>query len=400
MTPNKHLRYLPSILLFSLVASCMEIDVSVPGFPEMAHFFGTSEAKIQSTLSVNFFGFCLASLFFGPLSDSFGRKKMMSIGFFLFCIGSFVCSVTDNFNSLLLSRFVQGLGASAVWVVSFAIVADAYKGNEAVKFIGIMNAVITGVMAIAPAIGAFICETKGWRATYALIAVLSFISFISIAGFLPETNLSPKKFCKKAILGDYVTLLKDYNFMIHCLAPSILCAAYMAYVGTAPFLYIDQLQMSFKGYAWHQSLVVATFSLVSFKTGAIQQRLGDRKTIVTGLFSCLIGLVAIIPLTKFFPSSAYSVTCSMMFYSAGVALCYGVIFSKSLEIFPDMKGASSSLIMGFRVILCGIGVALSGLIYNGELFQSALGISATALSGVAFTMLVLRKDNNQGKCPA
>lgn len=58
-----------------------------------------------------------------------------------------------------------------------------------------------------------------------------------------------------------------------------------------------------------------------------------------------------------------------------------------------MRGASSSLIMGFRVILCGLGVALSGFIYNGELFQSALGISVTALSGVAFTMLVLKKDN-------
>lgn len=393
MNSQKEIKFLPFILLFSLVASCMEIDVSVPGFPEMARFFGTSEAKIQSTLSVNFFGFCLASLFFGPLSDSYGRRKMMTIGFFLFSLGSLICSITDDFNMLLASRFIQGLGASAVWVVSFAIVADAYKGNDAIKFIGIMNAVITGVMAIAPAIGAFICENQGWRATYALIAILSFLSFISIAGFLPETNKSPKPFCRKSIISDYITLLKSYNFMIHCLAPSMLCAAYMAYVGTASFLYIDYLEMSYKGYAWHQSLVVATFSIISFKTGLFQQKLGDRKTIITGLSSCLLGLVALLPLTKIFPNSAYSVTGAMMFYSAGVALCYGVIFSKSLEIFPEMKGASSSIIMAFRVILCGIGVGISGLLYNGELFQSALGISATAFVGVAFTLLVLNKDS-------
>ncbi|MBT4962701.1 MAG: multidrug effflux MFS transporter [Francisellaceae bacterium] len=370
----------------------MEIDVSVPGFPEMATFFETSEAKIQGTLSINFLGFCLACLFFGPLSDSFGRKKMMTIGFFLFCIGSLACTFTNNFNMLLISRFIQGLGASAVWVVSFAIVADTYKGTDAIKFIGIMNAVITGVMAIAPAIGAFICETKGWRATYGLIAMLSFISFVTIGGFLPETNLSPKPFSKKAIFTDYLSLLKNYNFMIHCLAPSILCSAYMAYVGTASFLYIDHLGMTFGGYALHQSLVVATFSIASFKTGSVQHRLGDKKTIVLGLALCLIGIVTIIPLTKMYPESAYSITSAMMFYSAGVALCYGVIFSKSLEIFPDLKGASSALIMGFRVILCGLGVGLSGLIYTGQLYHTAIGIAGLALCGVAFTMLVLQKE--------
>lgn len=61
------------ILVYSTV--CMETDIYVPAFPDMRAFFGVSDEQIQHVLSWNFAGICLGSLFFGPLSDSFGRKK-------------------------------------------------------------------------------------------------------------------------------------------------------------------------------------------------------------------------------------------------------------------------------------------------------------------------------------
>ena len=388
---DRAIKFLPYVLLFSLIGSCMELDVSVPGFPAMAKFFNTNEANIQLTLTVNFLGFCLACLFFGPLSDSFGRKKMMVLGFLLFCLGSFGCTFAQALPPLLSCRFVQGLGASAVWVIAFAIVADTYQGEKAVKFIGIMNTVITGAMALAPVIGAIICELLGWRATYGFIAILSFLSFFACIAFLPETNQNLSRFYPKKIISNYFALLRSYIFMVHCLAPSILCAAYITYVGSASFLYIDQLNMSFKQYALHQSLVVGTFSIISFKLGWFQSRLGSYKTVMVGVVVCTIGTLCLLPSTLIFPRSAYSVTIPMMIFAFGMSLCYGVIFAKSMEIFPDLKGASSALIMGLRVVVCGIGIYLTGITYTGELFRTAIIIALLSVIGIITTILTLQQ---------
>lgn len=386
---SKNIKYLPFVLLFSLMASCMEVDVSVPSFPLMAKFFNTTEANIQLTLSLNFLGFCVASLCFGPLSDSFGRRRMMIVGFFLFCISSFGCSYANNLSLLLFCRLVQGMGASAVWVVAFAIVADSYKGDAAVKFIGIMNTVITAAMAIAPIIGAIICEKLGWRATYGFIAILSLLSFLACSGFLPETYKDLKPLKINSIVEDYLTLLKSYKFLIHSFAPSVLCAAYMAYVGTASFLYIDELNMSFRQYALHQSIVVSCFSITSFRLGTIQTKFGSRTTNILGVVLSILGILLIVPTTYTYNSSAYAVTIPMSIFATGVALSYGVIFAKSMELFPERRGAASALLMSFRVILCGLGVYASGVAYTGELFHTAIAIALIGIIGVICALLTL-----------
>ena len=102
--------FLPLAIL-SLVACCIEMDISVPGFPDMAHYFGVSDGIIQLTLAYNFFGFCCASFIYGPLSECYGRQKIMVGGNFLLLIGAFGCVYASTISFLLISRFIQGVGA-------------------------------------------------------------------------------------------------------------------------------------------------------------------------------------------------------------------------------------------------------------------------------------------------
>src|SRR6185312_9684941 len=141
--------FLP-LLVLSLVCCWIEVDISVPGFPDMAKYFNTTDATIQLTIAYNFLGFCLASLIWGPLSDCYGRRKIMVIGNALLAIGASLCVFAPSIHFLLLARLIQGIGASTSAIVATAMIADSYKGVTASRLIGIMNAVATTLIAIAP----------------------------------------------------------------------------------------------------------------------------------------------------------------------------------------------------------------------------------------------------------
>lgn len=388
-------KYVPTILLLALVASSIETDLSVPGFPLMASYFATSEASIQATLSLNLLGFCISSLFFGPLADSFGRKKTMLGGFLVFGLCSVGCAITSQLNSLLAYRFLQGLGASSTWTIAYAVIADLYEGKTAAKYIGLTNAVATAVMAIAPALGSLMCKVWGWRSTYGLVAILSLGSLLLIFFALPETIKEKRPFKVKMIIKDYYTLLSNYEYMLHALVPSIISAAYMAYVAAAPFLYIDKLGMSFDTFAIHQSLVIASFSIVSFKVDWFLEKFGEMQSQKFGQAVCISSILLMLIFSYCYQKNAVLLSLCMMSYGFGVAITFGIVVAKTLEFFPQLKATASSLMMATRVSFCSFGVWIGAKFYSGMLFDSVLVIAILATIGILANGLTLKYSHQQ-----
>ena len=128
---------LPYIFVISLITCCIEVDISVPSFPDISDYFNISDGLTQMTIAVNFLGFCLSSVIYGPLSDSYGRRSVMLVGNAIMLIGAIFCVFANTIELLLLSRFIQGFGASTSAVVVFAMIADVYETDKAAKLIGI-----------------------------------------------------------------------------------------------------------------------------------------------------------------------------------------------------------------------------------------------------------------------
>ncbi len=361
------MKNLPFILVVSLLTCCVEVDISVPSFPDISDYFDISDGLTQMTIAANFFGFCISGIIYGPLSDSLGRRKVMLIGNAIMMLGACGCVIAESIEFLLFSRLVQGLGASTSAVVAFAMIADVYSSEKSASIIGKMNSLITVFMSIAPIAGGFINEAVGWRGNYATIAVVSVISWFMLYFWLPETRNELSTFNTRKILGDFKTLLTDKRFMYASIAPSVEFAGWMSFVSCGSFLYMETYDLPIMYYALHQGAIIAAFSFCSLYSGQITAVIGEKNCVIYGVGLATIGAFAMLAVAIFTEKSPYLTSLSMIIYGIGAAMSYPVIFAKSLDIFPDIKGAASSAIMAMRSLICAAAIALSSYIYYGEL---------------------------------
>lgn len=375
----KSVKLLPLLIIFSLIGCCIEVDIAVPGFPEMARHFGVTEELIQRTLSVNFLGFCLASLIWGPLSEVFGRRKTLLFGQLLFALSGLFCALTDSIETLIICRFFQGFGASAMSTICIALVSDVYQGEKMVRFNGVLNALLTAAMAAAPIAGGFLTEAFGWRSNYTTVALVSGATFALLLAFLPETLRQKKPFELKTTLNSYTTLLFCPRFMRDALIPTLTVAGYLSFLGCGAFLYVDEMGLSPATYALCQGIVVACYSLTCFLAPRLKEPL------LLGSAMLLLGVFFIGALYQKGLLEPITLTGAMSLYAIGCALLYTPIFSRSMEHHPDLKGYSSSFLMFFRMLFLALSMGAVGALYDGTLL--AVAAATASLSFAALFLL-------------
>lgn len=379
-------KYFPFLLIFSAVSAAIEIELSLPSFPDIARAFSVSEEVIEGTISLNFLGFCIAALFYGPLSDRFGRRPILLSGTVLFLLGSLSCSLAPSIEMILLSRFIQGLGAAGSFVVVFTMISDAYKDNEAMYWIGLLNAILTATMALSPILGGYLNVYFGWSSCYTFVAFITAIQLFLLVIYLPETRKG-QLVRAKDVVKDYTQLLTSFRFLQSSLVPTLLAGGYMAFVSVIPFLYRDRLGMSLSEFSWHQASIIASFSLMSYYANRIAGYFGDVRSALIG--SCL-SVCATIALLLFSSveniPSVLIITPLMCLFAASCALPFAIVFAASLSVIPEKNGPASSLLMSMRTLLCALTVQFAGSLYNGTLFSTAAIVATCCLVSLALAM--------------
>lgn len=393
-------RFLPLLFLLSLVSTCAEVDISVPGFPQIAHYFHVSEAMVQATITINFLGFFLAAMFYGPLSDAWGRRKIMLLGNALLSIGAIGCAVAPNVAWLLVSRFIQGLGASTSAVLVFTMIADLYQGEKTMKLIGLMNAALAMIMAASPVVGGFINQAIGWRGNYASVAIFSVFVWMLLVVYLPESLKQKRKLDMKKVIGDYAQLFSSSRFLTASFVPSLLFAGYMAYVSVCSFLYQMTYGLSMITFVIHQAIIIASFSMTSLYTQKIITKLGPRNTVRNGMILACGSIVSLILLSVESFNSPYIMTGFMSLFGIGVATVYPVVFSDSLSIIPALQGPASSAVMSMRALLVTMSTAVTGLIYTGSQLTLVISISIAVFLSMLFATQWLAQSTSVAEVEA
>ncbi len=246
-----HTPGLIALLLVSGLITPLSTDMYTPAVPSMPVYFSTTAAMINATLLVYFVFFALAMLFFGPVSDRYGRKPLYVMGIATYTLGSLFCAVAPTVYLLIAARIVQGIGAGAVSSVSTALVKDCFKQKYREKILIIIQLLFVVGPVIAPLVGAILLQFGTWRLTFVTLTVIGAICTVGTLFFeesLPvEERLKVSVFQSLKRLG---VVAGNKGFLLLLLISSLFNLPFMAYVAVASYIYIDffnltQLQYSY-----------------------------------------------------------------------------------------------------------------------------------------------------------
>ena len=151
----------------------VSIDMYLPGFPAIEREFGVR--GVETTMAAYLVGIAVSQLFYGPISDRFGRKPPLYFGFALYALGAAGCALAASMPALTLMRVVQALGGSAGFVIGRAIVRDRCEPHEAARAFSLLMMIVALGPVLAPLGGGFVVTHFGWRATFVFQAALGVV---------------------------------------------------------------------------------------------------------------------------------------------------------------------------------------------------------------------------------
>ena len=212
-------------------------DMYLPTFPEMADFFHTSSSMVQLGLTASMIGLAAGQLFFGPLSDKYGRRPLLIAGMFLFLVSTLGCVYSQTALQFVGWRLVQGIAGASGIVISRSIAADKYAGRELAKMLGIIGA-INGVAPVAaPMGGGMLAESIGWQGIF---WCLFCIGILLLAGSFHLTESLPAANRRKTdwtdVFRGFGAVLRNRQYLCYILQFGFAQGVLFANISSAPFI--------------------------------------------------------------------------------------------------------------------------------------------------------------------
>ena len=387
---------LMALIILIYVTLCAEADIYIPAFPQMIDYFGIAENQIQLVLSVNFIGLGVASLIAGPLSDAYGRKKILLAGLLLFVLSSIGCVYTDSFEYMLFWRLIQGIAAAMPMIIGDALFFDKYSLDKASKLMSLLNSFISAAMAGAPIAGALLSDFFNWRANFIVILALGTISFLGVALFFDETlPLNKRKeFRLKSIFKSYLTILKNSTFLIYSIMACMGFSAILVCIANLSVIFVDHLGMSLEVSSYYQTSIITTFIAFSLLSIKMISRYGIDLTKDIGTILCAVGAASMICVSLIDYTSANFICLSIILIAAGSSIMCGTFMAKAMEIFPDMNGTALAITVAMKQALEACLVILSEIFFDGTIVPIAYLVAACIfLPTLAYAVLQIRKTH-------
>jgi len=213
-------------------------DLYLPALPQMVEIFNTDHTMVNLTLSVYFLMYAFGLLFWGPLSDKYGRKPIMLIGIGIYVIASLLCAASGSIELLIGYRLIQAFGGSAVTVVATAIVKDLYDGREREKIMATILSLVIIAPMVAPVLGAFLLKIASWSMMFVALAVFGLAS-AGLAMLYEETL--EKRYTGSLLQswGRLAIVIKNPRVISLLCIFSIGPMAMMAFLSAGSYIYID-----------------------------------------------------------------------------------------------------------------------------------------------------------------
>merc|ERR1719384_854925 len=177
-----------TIMLLVNVLGPLSTEAQVPALQNIATDLNTTSQWVQLTITIYMLSFGASQLFFGTLSDMYGRRNTLIAGLVIYVGTNAGCALSPNIAALNVFRAVQAMGSGAGMVIVYAIARDVFKQDDRTRVLGILGGLRPIVIAASPVFGGSVTAYLGWRYIFWIIGGLSLALLIAVIFLLPETK--------------------------------------------------------------------------------------------------------------------------------------------------------------------------------------------------------------------
>lgn len=376
----------PSLLILIAVSAIgpLALNLFVPSMPGLQGSFGVPYATAQLTLTLYLIGLAAAQLFYGPVSDRFGRRPTLIAGMWLFCLGSVAAALAPTIELLIAARLAQAVGGAAGVVLARAIVRDLYGREQAASVIGYITMAWVVAPMIAPAIGGLLEQAFDWRAGFWLLTALGVATALACQVYLHETHHEPRAGSGgwRGLLEGYAWLLRRPRFDAYALTTGFTSSVFFSFLAGAPYVMVEVLGRSPLEYGLWFILCSLGYMAGNGLAGRFSVRLGIERMIALGTLLALLGAAAALALYLAGMLAPWALFGPMMLVALGNGLAIPNGIAGAVSVNPQLAGTAAGL-AGFLQL--GLGAATSqsvGLLQSFEPHAVVYVMTAGALVAV------------------
>lgn len=372
-------------LMMSLVA--LSVDTMLPALPAIGADLGARQANdAQLVLSVMFLGLAMAQVVYGPLSDSYGRKPTIYVGFAIFFVGCVLSIVARSLEVMLLGRFLQGIGAAGPRIVTMAVVRDQYAGRAMARIMSLAMSVFILVPILAPAIGQALLAFVHWRAIFGMLLGVAALAFAWFALRQPET-LPPERRKPLSLRGIAAAVRETFRnraALGYTVMAGLIFGCFIGYLTSAPQIFL-QLYHTGGRFALY-------FGLLAAFIGAAML-INARLVMVWGMhLLCRIALAvgctaSVVFLACAWLQGGHPPLWALMAWLAVVFFCNGILFGNfnamALEPLGHIAGVASAVVGSLTTFISLTLGTLIGRSFDGTVLPLVGGFAVLGLGALA-----------------
>jgi DHA1 family bicyclomycin/chloramphenicol resistance-like MFS transporter len=356
--------------------------------PAIGRAFNVGPVAVQQTLSVFLFTFAFMMLFYGTLSDSFGRRPVIMGALAVYTLASAGAAVAPTFSWLLACRALQGLAAGAGSVIGQAIVQDRFSGAQAQKMMSHIMMVFGLAPAIAPVLGGWLHVTFGWRATFVFLALFGAAMIVLCWRLLPESLPVGKRhaFHPESIARNYLKVLRHPQFLLLSLSVGLAFGGLSLYIGSAANFVMEILHLPETAFAWMFIPLISGMVVGSAWGGKRTARWSPARMKWTGYGLMALAAVVNVGYNALFVAEVPWAVLPLFIYTFGLAVAMPAIQVGALALFPDNRGLASSMLSFIQMMSFAL---VSGLVAP-LLFDSAFKLACGGGGGLVLSFFAWR----------
>jgi DHA1 family bicyclomycin/chloramphenicol resistance-like MFS transporter len=378
--------------LIVAITACgtLGMHLIIPALPDTARALGVSAGAIQLTITLYLIGLAIGQLVYGPISDRFGRRPVLLGGLALFTLAGIATAAAPSAWALVIARILQSIGACAGLVLGRAIVRDSAAPDRAAAQLAMLTMVMSMAPAIAPVLGGYATAWIGWRAAFALLAIVGAVTLVLAVLLLPETNRVQSGTRASMLIGS-IRLFRSHAFCGYVLGGAFTTTSFYAFMAASPFILIDLLHQPTERVGLYYLLLMAGVAAGSFLANRVAGRIRAQVALRLANSFAIAGAALFMLADLLDMLSVTTVIAPVVLFMVGAGMASPFALAGAVSVNSHAIGAASGL-YGFTQMAYGaFCTVIVETWHPGSVFTVAVVLLGSAVLGQVALSLAVRR---------